>query len=385
MPDAVEEIVLHRIQQNLKMETYQLLETVAQYLRDELSPEQRYQFEHLRKTNPELDQLVVEQSMFLQQLGQFSDWKNYKNQLQEIHHNLVNTGAIREEAPKALTIQLWKKYKRVMAVAASIAGVTTLLIAITVSYITRQESQAQLQQLRLEFKKEVDSKKRELLNEVDRKIKTSKAPGNSTPKSGGTGFLVDGKGYLITNAHVVDNANTVIVLNNKGDEFRARIVSTDPAADIALLKIDDPDYKTLTGIPYGIRRKGADLGESLFTLGYPRNEIVYNEGYMSARTGFNGDTMTCQIGVPANPGNSGGPVFNQNGEIVGIINTRLLQAEGVVFAITAKNILKAVEGIKLSHPEEKTLKLPSNTALRGMERTQQIRKIQDYVYMVKSY
>jgi S1-C subfamily serine protease len=105
-------------------------------------------------------------------------------------------------------------------------------------------------------------------------------------------------------------------------------------------------------------KTGADLGEQLFTLGYPRNEIVYNEGYMSAKTGFKGDTMTCQIGVPANPGNSGGPVFNKNGEVIGIINTRLNEADGVVFAVTSKNIFNVLEEVKKEDTSTKHVKLP---------------------------
>jgi hypothetical protein len=54
------------------------------------------------------------------------------------------------------------------------------------------------------------------------------------------------------------------------------------------LKINDEDYKPLNSLPYGIRKSGAELGEPLFTLGYPRDEIVYNEGYMSAKTGLMG-------------------------------------------------------------------------------------------------
>ncbi len=367
------------------MEEIQLLEAVERYIRGEMSPEERVFLDNLRKTNPEVDQLVVEQTMFFNKLNQFGDWKNHKATLQEIHNHLLDQGAIKEAAPKAVVRELWKKYKRVMAVAASIAGVTTILLASLVSYYTRKQNTQELQMLRMEFKSEVDKKKRDILTEVDKKIKISKAPENSAPKSGGTGFLIDGKGYLVTNAHVVKNASSVIVLNNKGDEFRANIIYVNASSDLALLKIQDADFKAYTNLPYSIRKSGAELGEPLFTLGYPRNEIVYNEGYMSAKTGFNGDTMTCQIGVPANPGNSGGPVFNKNGEVIGIINTRQLQAEGVVFAVTAKNIFRALEEVKKDDTTAKNVKLPMVSSLRGMDRTQQIKKIEDCVFMVKSY
>ena len=89
--------------------------------------------------------------------------------------------------------------------------------------------------------------------------------------------------------------------------------------DLAILKIDDKDFKPVNTLPYSIRKTQPDLGEELFTLGYPRDEIVYNMGYLSAKTGYKGDTTSCQLSLTANPGNSGAPVFNKNGEIIGII------------------------------------------------------------------
>jgi serine protease Do len=177
----------------------------------------------------------------------------------------------------------------------------------------------------------------------------------------------------------------VVVQNNKGREFRAGIVLLDYIADIAILKIDDEDFKSYTSIPYSISKNSVDLGESLFTLGYPRNEVVYNEGYMSAKTGYNGDTLSFQIGVSANPGNSGGPVFNKSGEVVGIINTRQVEAEGVVFAVTAKNIYATLDEVRKEDSTMKNIKLPATSQIKGMDRAQQIKKIEDYVFMVKSY
>ena len=271
-----------------------------------------------------------------------------------------------------------------MAVAASIAGITTMLIAGMANYYSRKASTAELQKLSRKFES-TDRTVKALKQQVESvKVEEPKSP--ATPlKSGGTGFLIDGKGFIVTNAHVVDGSQAIVLQNNKGQEFRASIIHINKENDIAILKIVDEDFKFHSSLPYSFKRNGAELGEPLFTLGYPREEIVYNEGYMSALTGFNGDTLSCQIGVSANPGNSGGPVFNRNGEVIGIINTRETQAEGVVFAVNAKNIFNTVDSIMKVDTSANYLKLPLNSQVKGMDRVQQIRKIADCVFMVKSY
>ncbi|MEP6747854.1 MAG: serine protease [Bacteroidota bacterium] len=364
------------------MEDSQLLDAVERFVQGQMTPEELVQFEQLRKSNPEIDQFVVEHSLFLAQLNDFGDRKQFRSALHNIHNNLLDTGAINPQVPKAKVVDLFKKYRRVWAVAASIAGIIAITVSGLVAYFTPNTT-PQIEQLRREVSR-LNTQTKILTKEVrDSSNKITRVPQNEIYKFGGTGFLIDAKGYLVTNAHVVKDAKTIIVLS-KGQEYKAVLVRSDLERDLAILKIEDNDFKPFSSLPYGFRKTGADLGEQIFTLGFPRDEIVYGEGYMSASTGLNGDTMSCQITVAANPGNSGGPVFNKNGEVVGILSTRQLQAQGFVFAVTAKNIFKSLEDLKKDTTYQ-NIKINTISSVKGLERPQQIKKIEDCVFLVRTY
>jgi len=370
------------------MQDIVLLDTIERYIRGEMLPEEKQFFEQLRKDNPGVDQMVVEHAIFLNQIHKFGERTELKATLHDVHNQLDESGDIREESP-AKIVKLWRKYKRVLAVAASIAGVTALGISGLISYLSPKADNRSVENLSRKVASLEISQK--YLNAKLNEAKTSKSPAETPVKLGGTGFLVDGKGYLITNAHVVANASAVRVQNNKGQEFNAKIIYINHSSDLAVIKIADADFKPIPSLPYGISHNSGDLGEQIFTLGYPRDEIVYGEGYMSAITGFEGDTLACQIAVAANPGNSGGPILNKNGEVIGVLSTRQVQAQGAVFAIKSKNIYKTLDEIRTDSALVKedslvaNIKISQASSIKGMDRVQQIKKIQDYIFLVKSY
>src|SRR5215213_6361899 len=111
------------------MDNTQLLDAVERYIRGEMASQERVHFEQLRKTNPEVDQLVVEHTIFLNQLDKFGDQKQFKSSLHEVHNSLFEAGVIKEQAPRTKVIDIFRRHKKVLAVAASIAGFIALSIA----------------------------------------------------------------------------------------------------------------------------------------------------------------------------------------------------------------------------------------------------------------
>lgn len=366
------------------MDDILLLEAIERYLNGDMSAAERDYFETLRKNTPEIDQMVVEHSMFLHQMDFYSAHRNLKQHIHETHTKLVERGEIYEGGElttKGKVIQIWNKYKRVTAIAASVGGVIALVISGLVLYFSPAVNGNQLEQLSkaIEVIKKNQQYQGNLINEVKSKI-----PENARLISGGSGFLIDTKGYIITNAHVLKGSGAIVV-NSKGQEFKAIIAHIDQVKDLAILKINDQDYEPLKTLPYSIRKTRTELGEQVFTLGYPRNDIVYGEGYLSARTGYNSDSLSYQVQISANPGNSGAPVFNSDGEVIGVLSTRQAQAEGVAFAVKSKNIYRLVDELKKSDTSLERIKLPNKTTLKGIDRKEQIAKVESCVFYVKAF
>jgi len=364
------------------MDELLLIEAVERYLKGEMSLKEKTFFEEIRNNNPAIDQMVVEHTFLYHELEKQSNLKAFKHSLHEVENKLTEEGIISKTQlkGKAKVIFLWKKYKRNIAVAASIAGFVSLVTTGLIVTYNNKAGKTDITYLISQIKK-TKSEVAQLKNTINANSNNPNLPASPNPDFRATGFLIDGKGFIVTNAHVVTRMKTIYVENNKGEYFTALAIYTDPNTDLAILKINDTSYKTVYNLPYSINRSNSNLGEQIFTLGYPRNEIVYGEGYVSAKSGNEGDSTAYQVSVSVNPGNSGGPVLNKNGEIIGVITSKNSTADGVVFAAKSKNIYKLLDEVKKAG-DTVNIKLPTNTGLRGLDREQQVKKMEDYVFMV---
>src|SRR5829696_1954522 len=113
------------------MDDLKILEAVERYIAGEMSPDERVYFESLRKSNPEIDQAVVEHTFFLQQMSRFEDTRQFKAILNDTHIHLAEKGLIKSPKLKgpAKIVYFYNRYKRTAAIAASIAGITVLCIS----------------------------------------------------------------------------------------------------------------------------------------------------------------------------------------------------------------------------------------------------------------
>ena len=196
----------------------------------------------------------------------------------------------------------------------------------------------------------------------------------------GTGWALK-KGYIVTNFHCVDGAKSIIVETTE-DHYSAKVVATDSSSDLAIIKIDDDKFSGFGEIPYSIERQQCEVGETVWTLGFPMTsimgaEVKFTDGKISAKTGYMGDLSTYQITVPIHPGNSGGPLFNKNGNIVGITSSGLDKqlADNVNYAIKANYLLNLIESAL-------SVEIIPNGSVKNLALTEYVRRNKKYVFLL---
>ena len=159
----------------------------------------------------------------------------------------------------------------------------------------------------------------------------------------GTGFFISNDGYALTNSHVIEGSSDISIILN-GKSVSATLVNHDSSNDIALLKVNE----AVKRLPIELKKK-TKQGTDIAVLGYPNIGLQGNEqkatfGYINANSGIQGDTRYFQISSPIQPGNSGSPMVNDKGVVIGIASASLNQTAAIKSTGTlAQNVNYAVK------------------------------------------
>lgn len=315
----------------------------------------------------------------LQQHGERTRFKNELKGVADAYHNQSGQG--KDQG----AVIIWWNTLKINAVAAACIAIITAFSTLWLSgyYKNMEKNSTNYRELRRDMntvKQNVNAQNR-VINDISGGTMKPETPNNF----GATGFLLSADGYVVTNHHVITDADSIHLQNSKGESFKARVIHTDPAADLAILQIEDSTFQRMKPTPYILREINSELGEDVYTLGFPRDEAVYGQGYLSSMSGYSGDTSAYQISIPLNPGNSGGPLLDNRGNLIGIISGKQAGLDGTSFAIKTKTLLSSIAEIPEDALENNKLSLAKKNQLAGLPRTEQIKLIQDYVFMVKVF
>lgn len=357
----------------------EFIEWADSYLRGELSNDERNRFEEYCAEQPQHAEQFAQHKSFLSDLSKTDARINFKKNLS---HTAEHYFTEHDAKRPAKVVLLWNKLKLNAAMAAAIAIVSVFsTLWLTGYYSNLRKTSTDYSALRRDMnnvKRNVNAHNAEIKN-----IKSDK-DNSEAMHFGATGFMITRDGYVVTNYHVITGADSVHLQNHKGQSFKADIIFTNPEKDLAILHISDSTFKSLKSIPYTFKKQDSDLGEDIYTIGFPRDEAVYGQGYLSSSTGYAGDTLAYQISIPVNPGNSGGPVLDKDGNVIGIISGKQKGIDGAAFAIKTKALLETLYSIPADSLRGNIV-LGNRNALNNLPRTDQIKRLQDYIYIVKVY
>jgi serine protease Do len=283
--------------------------------------------------------------------------------------------------------EFWSSYRATVGVAASVAVLAVFATLLGLEMWRAAKTQPSMygyQYLRNEINN-LKHNQRVINRTIKRIDGNAVTPAISNAgKFSGTGFALTSEGYLVTSYHVIQGADSLLIEGRGRQRYHAESVYADKAHDLAILRITDKTFNGFGRLPYTFKAGQADLGERVFTLGFPREDVVYGEGALSARSGFEGDTAFYQISIPLNPGNSGGPLLDGQGNLIGVVSGRQNDLEGAAFATKSSYLVKLVDSLRNAQSPT-AYRMPKTNQLTGAARPQQLKKLQDYVFVVKVF
>ena len=377
------------------MDIGQKYTTIEKYLEGTLKGRELIDFEQQMANDGELSREVEEHRILIENLERVRYREEMKAKMNAFHSELFdNDEESKTNKTKAKIRTLWHKYQSIVAIAASVTIIflgNTFFNLKQVRSVEEKQSTNYLQLNReLKFVKRKQKNIEAKTNKLE--IASKKAKRGKVKSTGATALVISPTGFLVTNYHVVAGADSIYVETRKDStlmRLKVKAVYGDEDKDLAILRVIDTNFTTFGQLPFSLRTEQAKLAETVYTLAYPREDIVYGEGSISAQTGYQGNPASYQVSIPVNPGNSGAPVMDAKGNLIGLITGKDKKMEGATFAIKAKylaNIMDSVaNNLQVTDSLRRPLIKPTINYLQYLRRPQQVNKLRKFVYVVKVY
>ena len=373
------------------------------YQRGELAAGARASLEARLGAEPRLQQHYAEYLDLMGTLHAYGERRRNRHIISNLHEAMLAADAAPlVETPPTLTHsvnpllrisrterrlrEFWSGHRATVGVAASVAVLAVFSTLLGLEWWRAAQVQPTQYGYNM-MRREIDKIKRSqqaLRRQVASNLDSAPAAPVAEGKFSGTGFALTADGYLVTSSHVIQGADSLLIEGREHQRYHAETVFSDVKHDLAILRIKDADFKGFGKLPYTFKGGQADLGERVYTLGYPREDVVYGEGALSARSGYRGDTAFYQVSIPVNPGNSGGPLLDERGNLIGVVSGRQDDAQSAAFATKSSYLVRLVDSLKNRQPAQ-PYHLPRANQLLGAARAQQVKRLQDFVFVVKVY
>ena len=362
---------------NFDIETFEFID---KYLQGELDEQELLLFNQRLENDHLFASEVKVRKELIDMLATYDNTSKLKEKFNSFHNEME----LELNTPSARLFTIFRKQirNRIVITSAAAACISAIVVLSTLYFSGWFSFQRQVSSY-LELKNNIENMRTKQQSLWTAIFKSNREK-SATPS--GTCFSVTSNGYMVTNFHVVKDVDSIIVVNYSDTVIRynASLIFKDEVHDLAILKIEDKKFKSFGNLPYTIKQSISDLGENVFTLGYSKKDMVYSEGYISSFTGYNEDSSAYQASIPVNPGNSGSPLLNSKGEIIGIVSGKHSLNEGATFAIKSNFLMGIIDSVRNNEPSEKVI-LPKKNELTWIKRTDQVRKLHPFIFKVEVY
>ncbi len=281
-------------------------EVAEAYISGSLSDSEQSELKNRLDTDTVFAGEFYEVANLLRSMEDSGKQKRFRSTLQDIHEEQATA-----KRGKARHIVLTPQFWRTAAVAASVAILTSAITIWSLNpSIKKHDSQYNTISREVGAIKKVQAQQQAEQDKLKAIVsKTNKpVPPPSDVRYTGTGFALTNDGYFVTADHVIHHDgkgdfDSVYIQNHDGQYFKAELIHSDPKKDIAILRVEKKNFKfAKADLPYTFAASKGCLGAKIFTIGYPKDDEWYSEGYVSCKNGYESDMLQYTLDLPVRHG-----------------------------------------------------------------------------------